>query len=118
MITIEKYCEWFKKNENLTIKKDGNGYDVNGFFILPEKVMKARKSIIRTVLEEVTEWAVYATEYTPATQFEPEEYDEVEVAREPDFGKALLRVVILEKENDLSNRLRDWEEEEEIMEMK
>jgi hypothetical protein len=114
MITEEQYAQWFRENENMVVDKYSSDeyWEANGFIIRPETVIDKRKSIGRVVETEVTEYVIYGIKVTPATFWEPEDADEEELARERNFGNALLRVLLIEKEDDISNGLASWEEYE------
>jgi hypothetical protein len=114
MITEEQYAEWFRENEGMCVDKYSSDeyWEANGFIIRTEQVSQTRRSIGRVVITDVIEYVIYGTKVTPATQWEPEDADEVELARERNFGQALIRVLLIEKEDDLNNGLGSWEEAE------
>jgi hypothetical protein len=119
MITEEQYAEWFRKNENMLVDKQSDGtWETNGLYIRSEKVIKEIKSIGRMIEKEVTEYVICGVSISLATFWEPEDPDEIELARVQNFGSALIKVLLLEKENELNHKLQDWEEFIELEQMK
>jgi hypothetical protein len=113
MIPLEQYADWFRQNEGMNIVFLGdeeNTIEANGLYIRPEQVIEERKTISKTLQVEVTEYVISGVTETPGTFFEPPDYDEEELARERNFGNALLRVLLIEKEDDIRNGLGSWEE--------
>jgi len=110
----------FRGNHGITIRKNGEGYQVVDFYIRPEEVIKERKSIVGTIQEQVTEFVIYGVEMIPATPFEPEDADEVELSRKPTLAKAVARVIVLELEEKLRQEVEElelyWKLEEEQLE--
>jgi hypothetical protein len=111
MISQEQYANWFREHADMKIIFHADDtVEANSFFIRSEKVIEKRESISRTIEREVTEYVIYGEKITPATYWEPEDIDEEELARERNFGTALMRVLLIEKEHDISNGLSDWEQ--------
>lgn len=108
----DKYIEWFRTNEKMKIVINDDEIQANGFIIRKENVPVRKKSIVGYKSIIRLDYVVSYSERIPATHWEPEMYEEVEISRELTLGNALLKVLLLEKETDIRNALTALEEEE------
>jgi hypothetical protein len=109
-MTEHEYAMFFRAQWQMEITKVTEGWEANGFYIYPEESVRERRSLGRTIRTPVKEWVVYVTVTTPATHFEPEESDEMELTRFDNFGSALARILTLSYEEKVQNSLNDIEE--------
>ena len=107
MLTEEQYVELFQTTWEMKIVKTDEGYEADGFYVIPEQVDKERKSITGTVIEQITEWVVYGVKTIHATFWEPEDHEEFELSRETNLGNAFMKVKLVQLEDAMGNSVTD-----------
>ena len=84
----------------------GDYYEVNNsYYIYPKKGINVRRSILGEIREEVIEYHLYGIVCTPATHFEPEEYDEELISVEKSLTDAFKKILLIEYEEKLDRQI-------------
>lgn len=87
-------------------------YEINqSFYIYPGVAKEVRRTIGgTTITRKFIEWHVYGIVRIPATSWEPEDFDEKEISVENSLTNAIKKVLVLELENDIDNKIIILEE--------
>lgn len=81
----------------------GDYYEVNdSYYIYSKKGVNVRRSIRGEIREEVIEYHLYGVTCTPATHFEPEEYDECYLSIEKSLTDAFKKILLIKYEEKLN----------------
>ena len=109
-ITDQHYVNWFSDVWKMSIENADDGYMVDGYYIRPETVIKTHETLVGPRECEAIEWVVSAEEVTTNGHWEPDDIDEVELARESSLGNAFAQVMLIQHEQAINDSLDNlWE---------